>query len=232
MHTLVLLRHGQSTWNAKNIFTGWLDPGLSEKGKKESIQAGKLFKKANLKFDLAFVSELKRAKQTLDLVLKELALKIPIKSSIFLNERHYGALQGKNKNAILKEYGKDDFLSFRRSWQIKPPALKKANKKGEPLTESLKDTFQRVLPYFEKEIMPEIKKGKVILISAHGSTIRALVKHFDNLTNKEVEALNIPCGFPLVYLLDNQLRPIKKYYLGNQNEIKKAIQKVADQGLK
>ncbi|MCG2690317.1 2,3-bisphosphoglycerate-dependent phosphoglycerate mutase, partial [Candidatus Parcubacteria bacterium] len=144
MYKLVLLRHGQSAFNAKDIFTGWRDPSLSEKGKQESKKAGKLLKQANFCLDLAFTSELKRATQTLDIALKELGLTPLVKKSIALNERHYGALQGKNKNDILKEYGSKKFFQFRRSWAIKPPALKKPEKKGEPLTESLKDTWQRI----------------------------------------------------------------------------------------
>ncbi|OIO45803.1 phosphoglyceromutase [bacterium (Candidatus Gribaldobacteria) CG10_big_fil_rev_8_21_14_0_10_37_21] len=230
MYKLVLLRHGQSTFNAKDIFTGWRDPSLSEKGKQESKKAGKLLKQANFSFDLVFTSKLKRAKQTLALTLKEMGLKIPLKENQALNERHYGALQGKHKNDILKEYGLKKFTQFRRSWAIKPPALKKPEKKGEPLTESLKDTWQRIRPYWQKEIIPQLKFGKNILISGHGSTIRAFIKYFDGLSKKEVEGLNVPCGFPLVYLLDNRLKPIKKYYLGNLKEIKKATRGVAEQG--
>lgn len=230
MYKLVLLRHGESVWNKKGVFTGWQDPGLSEQGKKESKKAGKLLKEAGFCFDLAFVSELKRSKQTLDLALKEMKLKIPIKDSKALNERHYGLLQGKHKDKILKEYGLKKFFAFRRSWAVKPPALSKPNKKGEPLTESLQDTWQRILPYFKKEIAPKIKQGKNILISGHGSTLRAFIKYFDKLSAKEVEKLNVPCGFPLVYLLDNSLKPIKRYYLGDKQEIKKATKEVAQQG--
>ncbi len=230
MYKLVLLRHGESVYNKKNIFTGWRDPGLSEKGKQESRKAAKLLEKANFSFDLAFTSKLKRATQTLKIVLKEMKLKTPIRASLALNERHYGLLQGKNKAQVLKEYGLKKFTQFRRSWAIKPPALKKPEKEGQPLTESLKDTWQRMGPYWQKEIIPQLKLGKQVLITAHGSTIRAFIKYLDGLSSKEVEGLNVPCGFPLVYLLDNRFKPIKRYYLGDLKEIKEATKGVALQG--
>ena len=228
---LILLRHGQSIYNAKNIFTGWVNIGLSQKGKQETKKAALLLKKAGVVVDLAFTSKLKRAKQTLGIILKDMGLKPLIKETFALNERHYGALQGKNKNQVLKQYGPKKFFAFRRSWAIKPPALKN-QRKDQPSTESLKDTWARTQPYFKQEILPQIEQGKNVLISAHGSTIRVLVKYFDGLSVKEVEKLNIPCGFPLVYEFNKNLQPIKKYYLGNPKEIAKTIKKVSNEGVK
>jgi 2,3-bisphosphoglycerate-dependent phosphoglycerate mutase len=228
---LILLRHGQSIYNAKNIFTGWVDIGLSQKGKQETKKAALLLKKAGVVIDLAFTSQLKRAKQTLVIVLRAMGFKPLIKETFALNERHYGALQGKNKNQVLKQYGPKNFFAFRRSWAIKPPALLKP-KKGQPTSESLKDTWLRTQPYFKQEILPQIKQGKNVLISAHGSTIRAIVKYLDKLSVKEVEKLNIPCGFPLVYEFGKAIKPVKRYYLGKPKEIAKIIEKVSNEGVK
>lgn len=230
MHELVLLRHGESVWNKKDIFTGWIDIGLSRQGKKEARQAGKLLKEQGFVFDLAFTSVLKRAAKTTTLVLKVMGLKIPVKKSQALNERHYGLLQGKNKKEILQKYGPDNFLKWRRSWAQRPPALKKPAKKGQPKTESLQDVWKRIWPYWEKEIALAIKQGKKVLISTHGSTCRALVKHLSSLSDQKIEQVNIPTGIPLVYELDQNLRPIRHYYLGETEQVAKAIKKVSDQG--
>lgn len=234
MFKLVILRHGQSIWNKKGIFTGWVDVGLSRRGKKESKEAGRILKENGFIFNIAFCSVLKRAKQTLEIVLKEMDIKrIPIKTSWRLNERHYGALQGLKKKDVLKKYGEKQFIAWRRSFGIRPPASTCQDKfcSGDtPLTESLQDTLERVLPYWQEEIEPVIKSDKKVLISAHGSTSRALVTMLDNLSNKEIEKLNIPTGIPLVYELNPDLKPLKSYYLGDAEEVRKAAQEVAVQG--
>jgi len=245
MIKLVLLRHGESTWNKENRFTGWTDVDLSEKGINEAHEAGKTLKKEGYTFDLAFDSVLKRSNKTREIVLKEMGLeKIPIKKSWRLNERHYGALQGLNKSETAQKYGEDQVLIWRRSYDIPPPSLTKDDErypgkdpkykdldvKDLPLTECLKDTVKRVMPYWEKEIVPELKKGKKVAIFAHGNSLRALVKYLDNISEKEIVGLNIPTGIPLVYELDENLRPIKHYYLGDPESIKKAAESVANQG--
>jgi len=245
MYKIVLLRHGESTWNKENKFTGWVDVDLSEKGIEEAKKAGQNLKKENYSFDLAFTSVLKRANRTLDIVLEEMRLtKIETKKSWRLNERHYGALQGLNKSEMAEKYGEEQVLVWRRSYDTRPPELSKNDKmfpgndpiyrnipKEElPVAECLKDTVARVMPYWDKEIVPEIKKGKKIIIAAHGNSIRALVKHLDNVAEKEIVQLNIPTGIPLVYELDANLKPIKHYYLADADELAKALESVKNQG--
>ena len=245
MYKLVLLRHGESIWNKENRFTGWTDVDLSEKGVKEARESGKLFKKGGLTFDIAFTSVLKKATKTLDFVLKEMGLtSIPVKKTWRLNERHYGALQGLNKSETAKRYGEEQVLLWRRSYKVRPPAIKETDarypgndplykelKKEEiPLTESLKDTEMRFLPYWSKEIVPAIKSGKKILIVAHGNSLRALVRYLDNISPQKIAELNIPTGIPLIYELDENLKPIRHYYLGSPEIIKGAIEKVIKQG--
>lgn len=247
MNKIVLLRHGESTWNKENRFTGWTDVDLSEKGVNEAHDAGKLFKKEGFVFDLIFTSVLLRAIRTMDIVLEEMGLQnLPIRKSWRLNERHYGALQGLNKAETSEKYGEDQVKIWRRSYDIQPPALTKdderypgkdplykdLNEKELPLTECLKDTVERFLPCWEKDIAPEVKSGKNVLIVAHGNSIRALVKYLDNVSDQEITELNIPTGIPLVYELDENLKPIKHYYLGDQEKIAAAAAAVANQGSK
>jgi 2,3-bisphosphoglycerate-dependent phosphoglycerate mutase len=245
MYKVVLLRHGESIWNKENLFTGWTDVDLSEKGKEEAIKGGKLLKDGGYNFDLAYTSVLKRAIRTLWYVLDELDLMwIPVERSWRLNERHYGALQGLNKAQTAAKYGDEQVHTWRRSYDIQPPALEKNDKRYPgndpryknlkeseiPLTECLKDTVERFLPFWNNTIAPSIKEGKKIIIAAHGNSLRALVKHLDNIPDEEIVGLNIPTGVPLVYELDNELGPIKHYYLGDQEEIEKAAKAVANQG--
>jgi len=245
MYKLVLLRHGESTWNKKNLFTGWTDVGLTKKGKKEAIKAGKIFKKEKYYFDIAFTSVLEKATRTLEIVLEEMNLKIPIKKSWRLNERHYGALQGFSKIKAAELCGEKQVFLWRRSYNIRPPLLDKEdprwpgndplykNIKKEllPMGESLKDTELRVIPCWKKEIAPIIRSKKQILIVAHGNSLRSLVKYLDDISPEKIPKLNIPTGIPLVYELDNKLKPIKHYYLGNLEKIKKAIKTVVSQGI-
>ncbi len=247
MHKLVLLRHGESLWNKENRFTGWADVDLSPKGIIEAKKAGHVLKKKGFVFDIAFTSYLKRAQRTLSLALKEMSLsKIPIYCSWKLNERHYGALQGLNKSETAEKYGEEQVHIWRRSYDIRPPPLEKNDKrypgndpkykelsrKDIPATECLKDCVTRVLPYWKEQIAPVIKSGKRVLIAAHGNSIRALVKYFDNVSEKEITELNIPTGIPLVYELDDNLKPLKHYYLASQAELKKALDVVKNQGKK
>jgi len=225
MSKLILIRHGESVWNKENIFTGWVDVELSEKGIKEAKEAGKLLK--DYSFDLAYTSYLKRASDTLDIILKELNLNIPIKKAWQLNERFYGALQGKNKDEVKKEFGEEQFKLWRRSYETRPPAITKEyemypgkdpkykdlKEEELPLAESLKDTESRVLLYFNKEIIPQIKQGKKIIISAHGNSIRAMVKILENISGEDIANTEIPLGIPLVYELDDDIKVIKKYYI-------------------
>ena len=244
MMKLVLLRHGESIWNKENIFTGWIDVDLSKKGIFEAKKAGQLLKEEGYTFDIAYTSVLKRAIRTLWIVLDELDLMwIPVYRSWRLNERHYGNLQGLNKTETTKKYGENQVLLWRRSYDIQPPAMEKTNEKyagndpkyknipekDVPLTESLKDTELRLLPYWHEAIEPNIKSGKQVLISAHGNSLRALVKYLDNMSEKEIMKENIPTGIPLVYELNAKLTPIKKYYLGDSKEIEKAINSVIEQ---
>lgn len=245
MYKVVLLRHGESTWNKENRFTGWTDVDLSEKGIEEAGKAGELLKNEGYIFDTAFTSVLKRAIRTLWITLDRMDLMwIPIYNSWRLNERHYGALQGLNKSETAAKYSEEQVLIWRRSYDIQPPALEKnderypgndprykeLSEKELPLTECLKDTVARFMPYWHETIAPAIKSGKRVIIAAHGNSLRALVKYLDNVSEKEIVGLNIPTGIPLVYELDKSLKPIKNYYLGNEEEIKKAMSAVANQG--
>lgn len=245
MYKVVLLRHGESTWNKENRFTGWTDVDLSEKGVKEAHEAGQTLKKEGFTFDIAFTSVLKRAIRTLWISLDELdQMWIPVERSWRLNERHYGALQGLNKADTAVKYGEEQVHIWRRSYDTQPPALeenddrfpgkdpryKELSKDELPLTECLKDTVNRFLPYWEKTIAPTIKSGKKVIIAAHGNSLRALVKYLDNIPDEEIVGLNIPTGVPLVYELDDNLKPIKHYYLGNTAEIEEKAKAVANQG--
>ncbi|MCK4480607.1 MAG: 2,3-diphosphoglycerate-dependent phosphoglycerate mutase [Candidatus Lokiarchaeota archaeon] len=245
MYKVVLLRHGESTWNKENRFTGWTDVDLSEKGIQEGKEAAKLLKEGGYTFDIAYTSVLRRGIKTLWIVLDDMDLMwIPVYRSWRLNERHYGALQGYFKAEMAKEVGEKQVLIWRRSYDVPPPALKTSDprypgnekkyadlKADElPLTECLKDTVARVLPYWHEIITPTIKLGKKILISAHGNSLRALVKYLDNMPDEEVVKLNIPTGVPLIYELDDDLKPITHYYLGDAEQIAQAIEAVAAQG--
>jgi 2,3-bisphosphoglycerate-dependent phosphoglycerate mutase len=241
---LVLLRHGESIWNRENRFTGWTDVDLSEKGILEAKRAGQILREKGYSFDVAFTSVLKRAIRTLWIALDELDLMwIPVHVSWRLNERHYGALQGLNKAETTRVYGEEQILLWRRSYEVRPPSLKETdawypgndpryshlNEIDIPVTECLKDTVSRFLPCWDKMIVPEIRSGKRVIISAHGNSLRALVKHLGNVSAEDIMNLNIPTGIPLVYELDDSLEPIKNYYLGDSDEIKKATKKVAEQ---
>lgn len=245
MKKMVLLRHGESVWNKENRFTGWTDVDLSEKGIDEAKKAGQVLKKEGFLFDAAFTSVLKRAIRTLWITLDEMDLMwIPVYNSWRLNERHYGALQGLNKSEMAAKFGEDQVLIWRRSYDIPPPALEKGDPrhpgndaryselsaKELPSTECLKDTVNRFLPYWHETITPVIKSGKRVIIAAHGNSLRALVKYLDNISDKEIVSLNIPTGLPLVYELNDNLKPIKSYYLGDPDEVKKAMEAVANQG--
>lgn len=246
MYKLVLIRHGESTWNKENRFTGWTDVDLSEKGIVEAHEAGKLLKEEGFKFDIVFTSVLKRAIATMDIVLEELGAKdLPVKKSWRLNERHYGALQGLNKAETAEKYGEEQVKLWRRSYDVRPPALTEDDprypgrdplynnltKEELPLTECLKDTVERFLPYWEKEIVPEIKEGKKVLIVAHGNSLRALVKKINSISDEDIVGLNIPTGVPLVYVLDENLKPLQHYYLGDQEKIAAAAAAVKNQGM-
>jgi 2,3-bisphosphoglycerate-dependent phosphoglycerate mutase len=245
MKRLVLLRHGESIWNKENRFTGWTDVDLSEKGSQEAKKAGELLKQEGFVFDLAYTSVLKRAIRTLWIVLDEMDLIwIPVYNSWRLNERHYGALQGLNKSETAAKYGEEQVLIWRRSYDIAPLALdkqdprypgndpryKSLDQKDLPLTECLKDTVTRFLPYWHEVIAPVVKSGKRVIIAAHGNSLRALVKYLDNISEEKIVNLNIPTGIPLVYELDDYLKPIKSYYLGDPEAVKKAMDAVANQG--
>lgn len=245
MKQVVLLRHGESIWNKENRFTGWTDVDLSEKGIEEARKAGQVLKKEGFIFDVAFTSVLKRAIRTLWIVLDEMDLMwIAVYNSWRLNERHYGALQGLNKSEMAEKFGEGQVLIWRRSYDIRPPALEKDDQRNPasdrrysdlgpediPLTECLKDTVARFLPYWHKQIAPTIKSGKRVIISAHGNSLRALVKYLDNIPDDEIVKLNIPTGLPLVYELDDNLKAIKSYYIGDAEEVRKAMEAVANQG--
>ncbi len=245
MYKIVFLRHGESVWNKENRFTGWTDVKLSERGIKESHNSGNILKELGYNFDIAYTSLLKRAILTLWIVLEEMDLMwIPVIRSWRLNERHYGALQGLFKSKTAQEKGEDQVFIWRRSFDIPPPPLEKSDERYPgidpkykdlkpediPATECLKDTIERVMPYWNSEIIPAIKAGKKILIAAHGNSLRAIVKHLDNISDEKIPHLNIPTGFPLVYELDEELKPIKHYYLGDTEAIEKAQKAVADQG--
>jgi 2,3-bisphosphoglycerate-dependent phosphoglycerate mutase len=244
MYKIVLLRHGESTWNKENKFAGWTDVGLSEKGMEEAKEAGRALKKEGFVFDLAFTSVLSRAIKTLWLVLEEMDLMwIPVHHSWRLNERHYGALQGLNKAETAQKYGMEQTQIWRRSYDTPPPPLTRddprwpgndpryADLRPEeiPLTECLKDTVARFLPYWHETIVPTIKAGKRVLIAAHGNSLRALVKYLDQISDEKIVSMNIPTGIPLVYELDEKLSPSRNYYLGDQEKVQAAIQAVANQ---
>lgn len=245
MYKIVLIRHGESQWNKENRFTGWKDVELSEKGNLEAIEAGKLLKAEGFVFDKAYTSVLKRAIKTLWHTLEGLDLMwIPVERAWQLNERHYGALQGLNKAETAQKFGDEQVLIWRRSYDTPPPALEKSDERYPgndpryasltpeqlPVSECLKDTVARVLPYWNEKIVPEIKAGKRLIIAAHGNSLRALVKYLDNISDDEILKLNIPTGIPLVYELDKDLKPISSKYLGDQDAIAQAQAKVANQG--
>ncbi|HET7671113.1 MAG TPA: 2,3-diphosphoglycerate-dependent phosphoglycerate mutase [Burkholderiales bacterium] len=242
MRKLVLLRHGESTWNRENRFTGWTDVDLSPKGVEEARAAGRLLKSGGYEFDIAFTSVLKRAIRTLWLSLEELdRMWLPVEKSWRLNERHYGDLQGLNKAEMAAKFGEEQVLVWRRSYDTPPPLLSPSDKRYEgsdpryagievPRTECLKDTVARVLPYWNSTLAPAIKGGKRVLIAAHGNSLRAMVKHLDNVSDKDIVGLNIPTGIPLVYELDDSLRPLKHYYLGDPEEVAKRVAAVSAQG--
>ena len=245
MYKVVLIRHGESVWNKENRFTGWTDVDLSGAGKEEAVKAGLQLKKDGFTFDLAYTSVLKRAIKTLWTVLDNMDLNwIPTIKSWKLNERHYGALQGLNKSETAAKYGEEQVKIWRRSYDIPPmpltqdderypgkdPRYADLTKAELPLTECLKDTVARVIPYWEQEIVPQIKAGKKIIIAAHGNSLRALVKYLDNISDNDIVNLNIPTAMPLVYELDGYLKPIKSYYVGDAEAVKKAMDAVANQG--
>jgi 2,3-bisphosphoglycerate-dependent phosphoglycerate mutase len=245
MKKIVLLRHGESTWNLENRFTGWTDVDLSPKGLAEAKAGGELLKKEGFAFDVAYTSTLKRAIRTLWIVLDQMDLMwIPIHHSWRLNERHYGALQGLNKAETAAKFGDEQVKVWRRSYDVPPPALEpgdprtgandpryKALTAAEmPLTECLKDTVARFLPYWHGTIAPDVVAGKSVIIAAHGNSLRALVKYLDNISDADIVGLNIPTGQPLVYELTDDLKPIRNYYLGDEEAIKAAMQAVANQG--
>jgi 2,3-bisphosphoglycerate-dependent phosphoglycerate mutase len=245
MYKLVLIRHGESTWNLENRFTGWTDVDLTPTGVEQARQAGRLLKADGYEFDVAYTSVLKRAVWTLWHALDQMDRTwLPIINSWRLNERHYGGLQGLNKAETAKQYGDAQVLVWRRSYDVPPPPLEandprsergdlryaKLDPKDVPLTECLKDTVARVLPYWNSELAPAIKSGKRVLIAAHGNSIRALVKYLDNISDDDIVGLNIPNGIPLVYELDADLKPIKSYYLGDAEAAAKAAAAVANQG--
>ncbi len=244
MKKLILVRHGESVWNKENRFTGWTDVGLSEKGVEEATQAGRILAKEGYVFDMAFTSVLKRAIKTLWIVLEEMDLMwIPVYHSWRLNERHYGALQGLNKAETAEKHGMEQVHLWRRSYDIRPPALTPDDaryngndpryaglKSGEiPLTECLKDTVERFLPFWHDTIAPAVASGKRVLVSAHGNSLRALVKYLDNIPDDVITDLNIPTGIPLVYEFTDELAPVKSYYLGDPEAVKQATQSVANQ---
>ncbi len=244
MHKLVLLRHGESTWNKENLFTGWTDVDLSEKGVQEAHEAGKVLLKEGYTFDLAYTSVLKRAIRTLWIALDEMDLMwIPVYNSWRLNERHYGALQGLNKAQTAEKYGAAQVKIWRRSYDIPPPALtpddprypgrdpRYADLQPEevPLTECLKDTVARTLPYWHETIAPTVRSGKRVIVSAHGNSLRGLVKYLDNISDHDIVELNIPTGIPLIYELDDDLKPLRHYYLGDPEAVARAAKAVAEQ---
>ncbi len=245
MYKLVLIRHGESTWNLENRFTGWTDVDLTPTGVEQAKQAGRLLKEAGLDFDITYTSMLKRAVWTLWHCLDQMDRTwLPVVHSWRLNERHYGSLQGLNKADIAKQYGDEQLLVWRRSYDTPPPAMEPTDVRSErsdiryakmnpldiPLTECLKDTVERVMPFWNDAIAPAIKLGKRVVIAAHGNSIRALVKYLDNIGDNDIVGVNIPNGIPLVYELDADLKPIKSYYLGDAEAAAKAAAAVASQG--
>lgn len=244
MHRLVLVRHGESDWNKANLFTGWTDVDLSDKGLDEAHQAGETLQDEGYTFDIAYTSVLKRAIRTLWIILEQMDLVwIPVHRSWRLNERHYGALQGLNKAETAREFGDEQVLKWRRSYDIQPPALDRTDPRFPgndprykdlapeevPFTECLKDTVARFLPYWQNTIAPRILQGRRVLVAAHGNSLRALVKYLDNVSEQDIVGLNIPTGIPLVYELDDDLRPLKHFYLADPEAVREAQEAVANQ---
>ena len=245
MMKLVLVRHGESEWNKLNLFTGWTDVDLSEKGHEEAKQGGKILKEEGYDFDVAYTSYLKRAIHTLNHILDEMDRNwIPVNKCWQLNERHYGALQGLNKAETAEKYGEEQVKIWRRSFDVTPPALEESDerapqnqemfrnvdRKNLPLTESLEITIERVVPFFNEVIKPDMQAGKKVIIAAHGNSLRALVKYFEDLTPDEILGVNIPTGVPLVYEFDDNFKVINHYYLGDQEALKAKMEAVANQG--
>ncbi len=244
-YKLILLRHGQSTWNLENRFTGWTDVGLTEQGVKEAHDSGKLLLQGKFSFDIAYTSVLKRAIKTLWIVMEEMELEwLPVVRAWQLNERHYGALQGLNKAEMAAKFGEEQVKIWRRSYSTPPPPLDlddsrypgfdrryaSLNENEIPRSESLKDTVARMLPYWHNTIAPVVQSGQRVLIAAHGNSLRALVKYLDDISDDEITGLNIPTGIPLVYELDSNMKPTTHYYLGDPDAVQKAAQAVANQG--
>ncbi|MDV7679494.1 2,3-diphosphoglycerate-dependent phosphoglycerate mutase [Erysipelothrix rhusiopathiae] len=243
---LVVVRHGESEWNEKNLFTGWADVELSEKGVEEAKLGGRMLKEEGYDFDIVYTSYLKRAIHTMDNILNEMERTwLPIVKDWRLNERHYGALQGLDKAETAAKYGEDQVLIWRRSFDVKPPELDPTDERAPrnmeayrnvedkdilPLHESLKETIERAVPYFEETIKPQMLDGKRVLIVAHGNSLRSLVKYFDNMSDEEIMKVNIPTGVPLVYEFDNDFNVVNKYYLGDQEALKAKMEAVANQG--
>jgi len=245
MMKLVLIRHGESEWNKLNLFTGWTDVDLSDKGREEAKNAGKIMKEEGYDFDVCYTSYLKRAIHTLNIALDEMDRAwLPVHKSWKLNERHYGALQGLNKSETAEKYGEEQVKIWRRSFDVKPPALEESDERSAtkqemyrgidksllPAHESLETTIERVIPYFEEVIKKDMKEGKRVIIAAHGNSLRALVKYFDNLSSEEIIGVNIPTAVPLVYEFDDNFKVIKHYYLGDQEALKAKMDAVANQG--
>lgn len=245
MYKIVLIRHGQSTWNLENRFTGWTDVGLTDLGREEATNGGKLLKREGYAFDVAFTSVLRRAIHTLNIVLDQMSLDwLPVTKAWQLNERHYGALQGLNKAEMADKFGEAQVKIWRRSYDVPPPMLELEDERHPrfdrryaaltpdelPRTESLKETVARMVPYWLHTIAPVVKSGQRVIIAAHGNSIRALVKYLDNVSEADITELNIPTGIPLVYELDAELRPLKSYYLGDADAAAKAAAAVAAQG--
>jgi len=245
MHRLVLLRHGESVWNRENRFTGWTDVDLTDKGREEARDAGRLMAAEKFEFDVAHTSVLKRAIRTMWIACDEMDLLwIPVSRSWRLNERHYGALQGLNKSETAEKFGEDQVKIWRRSYDTPPPPLTSDDPRHPsrdrryaglssgslPLTESLKETVARFLPYWHEAIAPDIRAGRKVLIAAHGNSLRALVKYLDNMSEQDIVELNIPTAIPLVYILNDDLKPLQKFYLGDQSAVQQAMEAVANQG--
>ena len=247
MKKLVLVRHGESEWNKLNLFTGWTDVDLSEKGHEEAKAAGEILKKEGYDFDVCYTSYLKRAIHTLNHILDSMDRNwLPVVKAWELNERHYGALQGLNKSETAEKYGEEQVKIWRRSYDVKPPALEETDKrhpkndpmfrnvdpKNLPANESLETTVARAVPYFNNVIKKDMEAGKRVIIAAHGNSLRALVKYFDNMSNDAIIGVNIPTGIPLVYEFDNDFKVVKHYYLGDQEALKAKMEEVANQGKK
>ena len=245
MYKIVLTRHGQSIYNARNLFAGWIDTGLTDRGIMQAQQGGQTLKEEGFSFDLVYTSRLKRAIKTTWLTLEQMDAEwLPVIKAWQLNERHYGGLQGLNKSEMAAKYGEEQVYIWRRSFNVRPPALTEDDpnypihdprytdvpKDQLPLTECLEDVMNRVVPYWNTEIAPQIQAGKKVLISAHGNSLRALIKYLDGVSDEEIAQLNIPYAIPLVYELDDDLRPIKHYYLADDETLAAAIQEIIDQG--